>query len=137
MEKLLDNIFLLVIIISFLVSGFKKVKEWLADSAGDSPANQPAETDGEPEFFPGIPRQAMKPAAQPAAKQPVKPVAQPKPARKETQFAGHIPVQEPVLEDDIRAVAVEEYSGFPIDFSDENELRKAVIYSEIMGKKEF
>ena len=75
---------------------------------------------------------------------PLSPIyGEPTPQKKVTPVAPRIPIPdkrqhiEPVFEQPIEVQDIDETPDFHIDFSDPEEVKKAIIYSEIFSKKDF
>jgi len=128
MKNISDNIILLIIIISVISSAVKKLREFFGKPGADSREIYVEEPEEEYVFNQEphkVPVAMQAPPAKTKTHKPIKPAP-----------AKHITASKPVPEPE-PLVQQEEYIPFSIDFSDDDELKKAVIYSEIMNRKEF
>jgi hypothetical protein len=128
MKNIFDNIILLIIIISVISSAVKKLREFFGKPDSNAQETYAEASEEEYVFKPEPHKAPVAMQAAPAKTKIHKPI-KPAPAK-------HTAVSNPDSEPET-VVQQEEYIPFSIDFSDDDELKKAVIYSEIMNRKEF
>ena len=119
MNKLADYLPFLIMLALGVFSAVRKAKKQQAREISSSPE----------EAFPTIPLFPFTPEEPVPVKKIVTPVTSRIP------MSGKI--QQTVEEQPVEIQDTDESLGFSIDFSDPDEIKRAVIYSEILNKKDF